>query len=533
MVVVAHRKELGRRHHTLRDQQSADGRPRTYRRPRARERVVSGAAARFRQARVEGPRGDPRLGRDRIGRLLPHAESAHEVAPPPALLAETGHVHHDGGHSVLRHAEAPLDGGGRGPCPRPMVALAEGVKERSVREVAHEPRGRERDAGRGRRRVAGHSQRRLARALPAVGVAEMDQGRMDRSGVLAPGAQLPPRLPDRPALVELAVPARVTHVPLRLRDALTPRGRRTARTAAAEARARREALLEACLHELDAARERDGPRDARRHDVVQVGLLVGVAKVGRPRPRRVWQVSHALRVVREAMDAPIELLEHPRGRVALAHVLHVEDPRVDEGVVRLHHELVLRVERLQDRVRVGEPDGVAVEVEHVEVVDEHEPLEQHLARLEEGERLPLEHIVVQRAWPRPSKDARPPDAHDTRQHKPQLLARLPPGRHGEHVVQAHLLEGEDRVGCHPHRPVVAHAQQHHLAVRRGRRQHAREGARVVEVAASVQRRCRRLVLAVRGAVRLAGERRARPGKIGKRGRRHSFGSQIGMYENLR
>ena len=33
---------------------------------------------------------------------------------------------------------------------------------------------------------------------------------------------------------------------------------------------------------------------------------------------------------------PVELLEEPSARVARLDVLHVEDARVDEGVVRLH-----------------------------------------------------------------------------------------------------------------------------------------------------------------------------------------------------
>ena len=41
------------------------------------------------------------------------------------------------------------------------------------------------------------------------------------------------------------------------------------------------------------------------------------------------------------------------GRVAVAHVLHVEDAGVGEWVIGLKDELVLLVERLEDRVRVA------------------------------------------------------------------------------------------------------------------------------------------------------------------------------------
>eukprot|EP00966_Prymnesium_polylepis_P045748 1059179-Prymnesium_polylepis.1 len=52
----------------------------------------------------------------------------------------------------------------------------------------------------------------------------------------------------------------------------------------------------------------------------------GVGKVRRRRPGRVRQLRHALRRVGEPVDTPVELLQHPRARVALLHVLDVHDP---------------------------------------------------------------------------------------------------------------------------------------------------------------------------------------------------------------
>ena len=65
------------------------------------------------------------------------------------------------------------------------------------------------------------------------------------------------------------------------------------------------------------------------------GLLVCVGEVRRPRPAAMRQLGDALGVVGQPADAPVELLEGPRRRVAARDVLHVEDPRVEEGAVHL------------------------------------------------------------------------------------------------------------------------------------------------------------------------------------------------------
>ena len=124
-----------------------------------------------------------------------------------------------------------------------------------------------------------------------------------------------------------------------------------------EALARRESLSESRLHELYAARVGERPREGRCEHVIQVGLLVRVGKVGRRAcPRRVWQVFDRLWVVGKARDASVELLQHPRRRVAAPHVLNVEDARVCKGVVRLEDEMVRLVEGLEDGVRIGKPN---------------------------------------------------------------------------------------------------------------------------------------------------------------------------------
>ena len=56
------------------------------------------------------------------------------------------------------------------------------------------------------------------------------------------------------------------------------------------------------------------------------GLLVCVGEVRCPCPAAVRQLRHALGVVGEAADAPVELFEGPRGGVSARDVLHVEDP---------------------------------------------------------------------------------------------------------------------------------------------------------------------------------------------------------------
>eukprot|EP00965_Chrysotila_dentata_P245363 6206505-Pleurochrysis_carterae.AAC.2 len=57
-------------------------------------------------------------------------------------------------------------------------------------------------------------------------------------------------------------------------------------------------------------RSRVSSDEGRGDDVVEVGLLVGVCEMGRRRPLRVGQLAHALRVVGEAVDTTVELLDH-------------------------------------------------------------------------------------------------------------------------------------------------------------------------------------------------------------------------------
>mmetsp|Transcript_30481 Transcript_30481/g.98467 ORF Transcript_30481/g.98467 Transcript_30481/m.98467 type:complete len:211 (+) Transcript_30481:1464-2096(+) len=196
-------------------------------------------------------------------------------------------------------------------------------------------------------------------------------------------------------------------------------------------------LLEARLVELDARRETGRAVDCRHHDVVQVGLLVGVCEVGLRRPSRVRQKGHRLRVVRELVDPSVELLQHPCSRVAGLHVLHVQHPRIDERVVGLHDERVVPVDGLEDGVRVGEPNGVGVQVQHVEAVREDQSLQKDLAGLEEGQRHLVKHGVVQRRRPRRRQPAGPPDAGERWHGVPQADAYLLLQRQNQHMVQTH------------------------------------------------------------------------------------------------
>lgn len=66
------------------------------------------------------------------------------------------------------------------------------------------------------------------------------------------------------------------------------------------------------------------------------GLLICIREVRWCRPARVGQLFHALRPVCETVDAPVELLEHPRPCISLLYILDVHDPRIHKRVVRLH-----------------------------------------------------------------------------------------------------------------------------------------------------------------------------------------------------
>ena len=220
--------------------------------------------------------------------------------------------------------------------------------------------------------------------------------------------------------------------------------------------------------------------------VVRAGLLIGVGKVGRPRPRCVGKGGDGLGTVGEALDAPVELLQHPRRAVAAAHILHVEHPRVHKRVVRLSDDLPVGVNAFEERIWVGEPYGVAIEVEDVETMVEDEALEQSLARLEEYERRPAEPLVVQRWRPLTCPLRGPPYAGDGRHDLPERLTRADLVREDEHVPQSHRREREDQVDAHPDRAIVSHAQQHHLAVGSRRGQHAAQRRRVIEITAGPQ-----------------------------------------------
>eukprot|EP00967_Tisochrysis_lutea_P155784 scaffold312469_cov31-Tisochrysis_lutea.AAC.2 len=162
----------------------------------------------------------------------------------------------------------------------------------------------------------------------------------------------------------------------------------------------------------------------RDDDVVHVSLLVSVRKVGRCRPRGVRQLRHCLRVVCEAIYAAIELLEDPRGRVASFDVLHVEHARVDKRIVRLNDERVVSVDCLEDWVRVGEPDRVGIEMQHVEPVGYDQALQKNFARLKEGERNLVEHGVVQGWRPRSAQPCWPPHARERWHRIPQVETDL-------------------------------------------------------------------------------------------------------------
>jgi len=105
-------------------------------------------------------------------------------------------------------------------------------------------------------------------------------------------------------------------------------------------------------------------------------------------------------------------------------------------------------------------------MEDVEAVLHNEPLEQHLASLEEGERNLVEHCVVERRRPGRLEPARPPHAGQRGEGVPEGGADVAFEGEDEHVVEAHRAEVEHKVEPRPHRARPAHAQQHHLAVRR-------------------------------------------------------------------
>ena len=73
-------------------------------------------------------------------------------------------------------------------------------------------------------------------------------------------------------------------------------------------------------------------------------------------------------------------LQHPRRRIALMHVLYVEDTRVYKRVVGLDDQRVILIERLEVRVRVRKPDRICIEMKDVKLMRNHERLEEHLMR---------------------------------------------------------------------------------------------------------------------------------------------------------
>jgi len=94
---------------------------------------------------------------------------------------------------------------------------------------------------------------------------------------------------------------------------------------------------------------------------------------------------HSFRLEQEEVDAPRELLEHPRRAVAARHVLRVEDAGVEQRSVGHRDDLLLAVHRLERRVRAREPDGVGVGLQHVEAEVDRHPRRVVLAQVVEVE----------------------------------------------------------------------------------------------------------------------------------------------------
>mmetsp|Transcript_38090 Transcript_38090/g.113813 ORF Transcript_38090/g.113813 Transcript_38090/m.113813 type:complete len:232 (-) Transcript_38090:452-1147(-) len=231
---------------------------------------------------------------------MPHAKRAHHAAPPPLPVPQPRHVHHHRRHTEPRHAQPLLECGEARPPPRGGVADAVRREEDAVGKVREEPLGREKQRRGGRRGVAGHAERGGGDGAPRVHLAQVDDlveamVWLDRDEPLARRRDI--------ALLLLARPSAVLHP---LGCLLRPL-----------------VFLEACLVELDAGRKRGGAVERRGDDVVQVGLLVGIRKMRRRRPARGGELLDGLWPIREPVDAPVELLEHPRRAVAGRHILHV------------------------------------------------------------------------------------------------------------------------------------------------------------------------------------------------------------------
>ena len=158
--------------------------------------------------------------------------------------------------------------------------------------------------------VVGHRELRRRNPDPQIGLTQMHEGLEDSVG--SQRAQSGARGPHI-ALKHAVAPSAVRHQLAGVCVAAIP--------------------LKARLVKLDTCGKRRPADKCRRDDVVQVGLLVRIRKVRRRRPTRMRQRTHRRGLVRETGDAPIQLLQHPRRRVAVVGVLDIEYARVGKRAI--------------------------------------------------------------------------------------------------------------------------------------------------------------------------------------------------------